>query len=235
MLASLKQAERTLAGAPVAGLPDGRLANARRSLGPVASGVSDRAYPLAKRVFDLVGGVVLLVPLGLVLVGLLMLNPWLNRGPVFFVQERMGRYGRPFRAWKLRTMAAAERIERGAFDPLDRHRITPLGQVLRRTRLDELPQVLNVLKGEMSLIGPRPDYYPHALVYADTVPGYRERHAVRPGISGLAQTEVGYVEGPEGVRAKVDADLHYVRHAGLRLDLWIVWRTLAVVLGQQGS
>ena len=196
---------------------------------------STPVYLRLKRLFDLLGCGVLLIPLALAALALLALNPWLNRGPLFFVQERMGQHGRPFRAWKLRTMAEASRIERGAFDPLDSHRITPLGHILRRTRLDELPQVVNVLRGEMSLIGPRPDYLPHALVYADTVPGYRERHAVKPGISGLAQTEVGYVDGPEGVRAKVAADLHYVRHAGLRLDLWIAWRTLAVVLGRQGA
>ena len=192
-------------------------------------------YALAKRGFDLLGAGVLLLPLALAALVLLGLNPWLNRGRLFFVQERMGQHGRPFRALKFRTMAAAAAIERGAIDPLDRHRITPLGHLLRRARVDELPQVLNVLRGEMSLIGPRPDYLPHAQVYCDTVPGYRERHAVKPGISGYAQTEVGYVDGPEGVRAKVEADLHYVRNAGLRLDLWIAWRTLAVVLGRQGA
>ena len=196
---------------------------------------SPTLYPLAKRLFDLGGAVVLLLPLLVVAVILLILNPWLNRGGLFFVQERMGQHGRPFRAWKLRTMVAADTIERGAFDPLDSHRITRLGRLLRCTRLDELPQVINVIRGEMSLIGPRPDYYPHALVYVDTVPGYRDRHKVKPGISGYAQTEVGYVDGLEGVRAKVAADLHYMRHAGFRLDLWIAWRTLAVVLGSQGA
>jgi lipopolysaccharide/colanic/teichoic acid biosynthesis glycosyltransferase len=214
--------------------PDRRRRRSSTRRTQVRSG-SSPAYLRIKRLFDLLGCGVLLIPLALAALALLALNPWLNRGPLFFVQERMGQHGRPFRAWKLRTMVAAEQIERGAFDPLDSHRITPLGHILRRTRLDELPQVVNVLRGEMSLIGPRPDYLPHALVYADTVPGYRERHAVKPGISGLAQTEVGYVDGPEGVRAKVAADLHYVRHAGLRLDLWIAWRTLAVVLGRQGA
>jgi lipopolysaccharide/colanic/teichoic acid biosynthesis glycosyltransferase len=147
----------------------------------------------------------------------------------------MGRGCRPFRAWKFRTMAPAPEIRRGAFDALEEHRITPLGRWLRRSRLDELPQVWNVLRGEMSLIGPRPDYLQHALVYLDQVPGYRERHAVRPGISGLAQTELGYVDGIEGVRAKVALDLHYVRHASPALDLWIAWRTLRVVIGRQGA
>jgi lipopolysaccharide/colanic/teichoic acid biosynthesis glycosyltransferase len=225
-------------GVPVARFAGRRAIDARRQRSsarplPVRSG-SLSLYPVVKRLFDLCGAVVLLMPLALATLALCLLNPLLNRGSLFYVQERMGRGGQPFNAWKLRTMVAAEQIERGAFDPLERDRITPLGQILRRSRLDELPQVVNVLRGEMSLIGPRPDYYPHALVYVDTVPGYRERHAVKPGISGLAQTEVGYVDGPEGVRAKVAADLHYVRHACLRLDLWILWRTLAVVLRRQG-
>ena len=226
------------AGAAAARWPGPRTLQGRRRRGTVGMAARRSAgagYLAAKRGLDLAGAAVLLIPFALAALVLLGLNPWLNRGGLFFVQERMGQHGRPFRAWKFRTMAAADSIERGAFDPLDRHRITPLGHLLRRARVDELPQVLNVLKGEMSLIGPRPDYLPHARVYCDTVPGYRERHAVKPGISGYAQTEVGYVDGPEGLRAKVQADLHYVRHAGFRLDLWIAWRTLAVVLGQKGA
>lgn len=113
--------------------------------------------------------------------------------------------------------------------------IARLGSVLRKTRLDELPQVINVIRGEMSLIGPRPDFYEHALVYLQTVPGYRERHAVLPGISGYAQIEVGYVDGLDGLRDKVAADLVYVRNASFRFDLWFTWRTLSVVLGRHGA
>jgi lipopolysaccharide/colanic/teichoic acid biosynthesis glycosyltransferase len=164
-----------------------------------------------------------------------MLNPWHNRGPLLFCQDRMGLGCRPFRAWKFRSMTEADTIDRGAFDALDTHRITPLGGILRRTRLDELPQVINVLRGEMSLIGPRPDFYEHALTYLDTIPGYRERHSVLPGISGHAQTEVGYVDGIEGMHAKVAADLVYVQNASLRFDLRITWRTLAVVAGRHGA
>lgn len=191
-------------------------------------------YRRAKRALDLLVAALLLLP-AFLLTALLLLNPGFNRGPLFFRQARMGLGCRPFQAWKFRTMAECQGPGRGAFDPLELHRITPLGGLLRRSRLDELPQVLNVLRGEMSLIGPRPDYWDHALHYLDAVPGYRERHAVRPGISGYAQTELGYAEGLDGVHAKVEADLLYVRHASLRLDLWIAWRTLAVVLGRQGS
>lgn len=192
-------------------------------------------YQAAKRALDLAGALLLLpVLLGVALL-LLLLNPLLNRGGLFFVQERMGQGGRPFRAWKFRSMRTAPQIARGPFDALERHRITRLGHLLRQTRLDELPQVLNVLAGDMSLIGPRPDFYPHARIYAEEVPGYRERHALRPGISGLAQVEVGYVDGRDGLQRKVAADLHYLQNASLRLDLWIAWRTLAVMLARQGS
>jgi lipopolysaccharide/colanic/teichoic acid biosynthesis glycosyltransferase len=192
-------------------------------------------YLAAKRAFDLVGVLLLVPALLAVALALALGNPVLNRGPLLFRQERMGQGGRPFRVWKFRSMAAAPEVARGPFDALEAHRITPLGQLLRQTRLDELPQVLNVIRGEMSLIGPRPDYYPHACVYAEEVPGYRARHALRPGISGLAQIEVGYVEGREGIRRKVAADLYYLRHASLRFDLWIAWQTLRVVLGRKGA
>ncbi|WP_210530307.1 sugar transferase [Rubellimicrobium arenae] len=192
------------------------------------------AYQAAKRAFDVAVSLVLMWPLLLVALGLLVLNPFLNNGSLFFVQERMGQNGRPFRAYKFRSMTDAPVIKRGAWDALDSDRITPLGAILRKARLDELPQVLNVLKGDMSLIGPRPDFIDHARVYVNEVPGYRERHAVRPGISGFAQTEVGYVDGLEGVHAKVAADLYYVRHASILFDLWIAGRTLQVILGRKG-
>ena len=87
----------------------------------------------------------------------------------------------------------------------------------------------------MSLIGPRPDYFDHAVHFLDEVPGYRERHSVRPGISGLARTEVGYVEGVEATRQKVNADLYYITNSGFALEFWILWRTFAVILGRAGA
>ena len=191
--------------------------------------------PLSKRLFDhgvallLLG---LLVPVGAVL---LVLNPFLNAGPLIYRQDRMGYRCRRFAAFKFRTMRRATGTARGAFDALDAERITLLGGFLRRSRLDELPQIINVLRGEMSLIGPRPDAYDHACVYLRDIAGYAERHSVRPGVSGLAQTELGYVDGIEGLRRKVALDLHYIAHASLRLDLWIAWRTILVVLARKGA
>lgn len=188
-----------------------------------------------KRTFDIVVSVLLLPLLAISALLLLALNPFHNRGPLFFVQTRMGRNCKPFKAIKFRSMTSVERVARGADCPLDEDRITPLGGFLRKSRIDELPQIINVLRGDMSLIGPRPDYFSHAKRYLREIPGYRARHMVRPGISGLAQTELGYAVGIEATRRKVQADLFYIANTNLALELWIFWRTLSVVAKRAGS
>nr|WP_281242702.1 sugar transferase [Citreimonas salinaria] len=190
---------------------------------------------MAKRSFDVVVSILLLPLLLICAVALLALNPFYNRGPLFFLQTRMGRNCKPFKAIKFRSMRPAERLSRGADGPLDADRITPLGSFLRKTRIDELPQIINVLRGDMSLIGPRPDYFSHARRYLREIPGYKSRHVVRPGISGLAQTELGYAVGIEATRRKVQADLYYITNTNMRLELWIFWRTLTVVAKRAGS
>lgn len=193
-------------------------------------------YPILRRMAELGFCVAVLVPANLVVAAtLLVLNPFLNPGPLFYRSLRMGRNCRPFHAYKYRTMRVALGPgRRGPDDPVERDRVTPLGRFLRRSRIDELPQVLNVLRGQMSLIGPRPDDFAHARVYLRTVPGYRERHAVRPGLSGLAQVTLGYVEGRAGTAAKTEIDLRYIAEAGARLDLWIFWRTMRTVIDLTG-
>jgi lipopolysaccharide/colanic/teichoic acid biosynthesis glycosyltransferase len=190
---------------------------------------------LAKRAFDILLACILLVPLCGFAMILLVLNPFMNAGPLLFHQKRMGYQCVPFTAFKFRSMVPTKTAARGAFDALEADRITRLGRLIRRVRIDELPQVINVLRGEMSLIGPRPDSYDHACVYLRDVAGYAARHQVMPGISGFAQTEIGYVDGLEGVQRKVAADAYYIAHASLAFDLWITWRTLCVVLGQRGA
>ena len=192
-------------------------------------------YSLFKRSFDICIALLLLVPMIVTGIALLMVNRFGNKGPLLFIQTRMGQDCVPFRALKFRSMTTAAPTARGAFDALETARITPLGCFLRKSRLDELPQALNVLKGEMSLIGPRPDFYEHALIYLQDVPGYRDRYAVRPGITGLAQTEIGYVEGLEALERKIAADLTYIRNRCVRMDLWITWRTMQVVFGHRGN
>lgn len=188
----------------------------------------------SKRFFD-IGLSILLLPLfAIVAIALVVLNPFFNRGPLMYYQRRMGLGGQPFQARKFRTMMPAKAIVRGAYDGLEEDRIAHMGRILRKARIDELPQIINVLRGEMSLIGPRPDLYEHACIYMKTVSGYSARHQIMPGISGYAQTQVGYVDGEEGVQRKVAADLYYIGHANLRLDLWILWRTLCVIAAREG-
>jgi lipopolysaccharide/colanic/teichoic acid biosynthesis glycosyltransferase len=130
------------------------------------------------------------------------------------------------------------------FDPNDRsakwtmkgdQRVTRVGRLLRRTRLDEVPQLWNVLKGEMSLVGPRPEQVPLARRLAQLTPHYHRRHAVKPGITGWAQINMGYCGSAEESLRKLEYDLFYVRHTSLRLDLEVAYRTVSVVLTGKGS
>jgi lipopolysaccharide/colanic/teichoic acid biosynthesis glycosyltransferase len=193
-------------------------------------------YLLGKRALDLGFSTLVLLP-AMAIVGLflVLLNPVFNPGPLLFTQNRMGRDCKPFRAIKFRTMAGERVAGRGPNDPVETDRITPLGRMLRITRFDELPQIINVYRGDMSLIGPRPDDFDHATYYLRHIPEYRHRHMVRPGISGLAQTELGYAEGLEATRLKTATDIDYIRRASLRLDLWIFWRTMVTVWTMRGT
>jgi len=193
------------------------------------------SFIIAKRVFDVVASIFLLPTLVGATVVLLILNPFMNKGKLLFFQVRMGKDCKAFVAYKFRSMSKVDKISRGADDPLESHRISRFGRLIRKTRVDELPQLINVLKGDMSLIGPRPDFFNHARRYVRQVPGYRNRHSVRPGISGLAQTEIGYVEGADATAAKVRADIYYINNASLKLDAWIFYRTLVTIFLHRGA
>lgn len=152
-----------------------------------------------------------------------------SRGPTLYRQRRIGRDGRPFDVLKLRTMVdGAEHIGAGLAVDENDSRITRVGAFLRRTSLDELPNLLNVLRGEMSLIGPRPTVPVQVERYT---PRQRGRLAIRPGITGWAQVN-GRASLPWSER--IELDLYYIEHRSLALDLRILWRTPAMVLGGSG-
>jgi lipopolysaccharide/colanic/teichoic acid biosynthesis glycosyltransferase len=152
-----------------------------------------------------------------------------SRGHPIYRQRRIGRGGRPFDVLKLRTMVdGAERMGAGLAINENDSRITRVGALLRRTSLDELPNLLNVLRGEMSLIGPRPTVPVQVERYT---PRQRGRLAIKPGITGWAQVN-GRASLPWSER--IELDLHYIEHRSLALDLHILWRTLAIVLGGSG-
>ena len=185
--------------------------------------------------FDLFCGLVALPIIAILSVALLVLNPLLNRGPLFFTQMRAGLDGREFRMWKFRTMVFSEAEARDPNAPVEEGRITPLGRIMRKTRIDELPNFFNVLRGEMSVVGPRPDAVSHAEHYSDNVIGYWERHRVKPGITGLAQVEHGYVEDEDATAIKAKYDNIYVRRSCGRLDLYIIARTFFVMIRGFGA
>lgn len=181
---------------------------------------------------DRVAAAVLLALLSPVLAGLVV-AVWATSGrPAFFLQPRLGKDGRPFRMVKLRTMrpgAPTEFLPDGSTKVVGGDsRLTPLGGMLRSTSLDELPQLVNVLRGEMSLIGPRPDLVEQVELYDDVA---RQKLLVRPGITGLAQVS-GRNALPWRERLRVDAE--YARSVSLRTDLWIAMRTVVVAVRRQG-
>jgi lipopolysaccharide/colanic/teichoic acid biosynthesis glycosyltransferase len=196
---------------------------------------ANKLFWINKRIFD-ISVSLLLLPL-LILIGIILfiLNRFFNSGELFFIQERMGKNCEVFFAIKFRTMTYTREITRKYNDPIEINRITPLGRILRKMRIDELPQVLNVLKGEMSLIGPRPDYYLHALKYLENVEGYRERHAIRPGITGLSQIRLGYAETLEATSNKTSIDNYYIQNLGYIIELKIIFNTILIIIKGLGK
>jgi sugar transferase (PEP-CTERM system associated) len=153
-----------------------------------------------------------------------------SRGPVFFIQERVGVRGRSFRLIKFRTMRPLEKDADGVWQRDNASRVTRLGAVLRRYRLDELPQCLNILRGDMSLVGPRPEMLSNVATFSAVIPFYNLRHEVRPGLTGWAQVRAGYSMSSEEVTRKLCYDLYYIKHLSLRFDLRILFDTVKFVL-----
>lgn len=191
-------------------------------------------YWRVRSMIDILGALLLLPVVACLALFLLVLNPLFNPGPLLYRQQRMGKACTPFLAFKFRTMTCGAPA-RGANDPVEVDRITPLGGILRRMGLDELPQAVNVLRREMSLIGPRPDCIHHAEEFLTEIPEYQRRFVIRPGMSGLSQIKLGYAVGLDATRAKALTDIDYIDRAGLALDLWIVWRTLVTVVNGRGD
>lgn len=195
------------------------------------------AYQKLKRAVDLIIATAV-SPIVVLLVGLgaLMIKRD-SEGPVFFRQRRMGFRGKEFDVYKLRTMTEGHNGENREFSMTKSvdQRITKVGSFLRRTRLDELPQIYNIIRGEMSWIGPRPEAVSLSKWYEREIPFYRYRHMVRPGISGWAQVNQGHVTDVGEVHEKLQYDFYYVKNLSYWLDIIIALRTLRVVLSGFGA
>jgi putative colanic acid biosynthesis UDP-glucose lipid carrier transferase len=183
-----------------------------------------------KRVFDLLLTVPALLFLSPLLFAIAILVAITSPGPIFFLQDRYGLDGRRFRVIKFRTMTVTESGDQPGLQQARRDdpRVTPLGRILRRWSLDELPQLFNVLRGEMSLVGPRPHAVEHNEHYRKLIPGYMQRHVFPPGITGLAQVEGFRGETPDlhAMANRVDADLRYQKEWSISLDVRILLRTV---------
>jgi exopolysaccharide biosynthesis polyprenyl glycosylphosphotransferase len=192
-------------------------------------------YRLFKRLLDLAVGLILLVIL-LVIYPFFALLILIDSGrPVIYQQERLGRGGKPYVIYKFRTMRNKSDMVREALvtannDP----RVTRVGRFMRKSHLDELPQVINVLRGEMSLVGPRSERSELVILFQTRIPFYRARLLVKPGITGWAQIHQNYAENVEETAVKLEYDLYYIEHASFWMDINILMRTVGAVLGFKG-
>jgi exopolysaccharide biosynthesis polyprenyl glycosylphosphotransferase len=186
------------------------------------------------------GADILLSVVGLVLSAIPMLFTaiavWLESGsPVIYRQERVGQHGRRFTVLKFRSMRLDAESDTPVWAREGDNRVTRVGRVIRLTRLDELPQFFNVLRGDMSFVGPRPERPYFVELLAKEIPFYHERHAVKPGLTGWAQVKYRYGASIEDATEKLRYDLYYIKHLSVVFDLTIVFDTVKVILFRKGA
>lgn len=189
-------------------------------------------YSFIKRTLDIVFAslaFVISLPFVLFFIALIKID---SPGPALFIQERVGLNGKIFNIYKLRTMRMDAEINGPQWASTDDPRITKLGHFLRKTRIDELPQFVNVLRGDMSLVGPRPERAFFLVKFNHEVPGFTNRLTVKPGLTGWAQVNGGYELTP---KEKLILDLHYIEHRSIILDIRIMFKTIKVVLTGEGA
>jgi len=184
------------------------------------------AYEAGKRLLDIVAaaaGLLLTAPLLPFLVLAIRLD---SRGPAIYHQTRVGLHGRNFRIYKFRTMGTDAEAGGVRWAGVDDPRVTRVGRFLRKTRLDELPQLWNILRGEMSLVGPRPERPEFVGALSKQIPHYRQRHLIKPGLTGWAQIHYGYAASADDAERKLCYDLYYLKHRSIDLDVAILIRTI---------
>jgi sugar transferase (PEP-CTERM system associated) len=195
-----------------------------------------RALLAAKRVFDIALSLFGLIVGFPVMLAVALLVKLTSRGPIFYHQERVGLGGRTFEVHKFRSMRQdAEAATGPVWSRKNDSRITPTGRFLRRTRLDELPQMWNVLRGDMSIVGPRPERPTFVAELTEKIPFYGQRHVVKPGLTGWAQVRYTYGASVEDAIQKLQYDLYYIKNLSLALDLVIVLETIKTVVLRRGA
>lgn len=191
-----------------------------------------RGYLLFKRVCDIFVsfGALMVLWLPMVIVGVLIRVD--SDGPALFCQERLGKNGRPFTMYKFRSMRMDAELNGPQWASKDDCRCTKVGRVLRKSRIDELPQLINILRGDMSFVGPRPERACFYDEFEKYIPHFRQRLLVQPGLTGHAQVNGGYELKPE---EKIVYDLEYIANRSVKMDLQCLWKTVMVVFSHDGA
>ncbi|ALU43242.1 exopolysaccharide biosynthesis polyprenyl glycosylphosphotransferase [Pseudoalteromonas rubra] len=196
--------------------------------------LSNKRTQIMKRVADVLGSLVILLmtlPISILFAVLIKLE---SKGPIFYKQRRTGQYNEEFEIIKFRSMAQDAEKHGAKWASAHDSRVTRVGKFIRKTRIDEIPQLINVLRGEMSLVGPRPEREIFIKVLEEEIPYYRFRHAVKPGVTGLAQVSYPYGASIEDAVWKHKYDIHYIKHHSSLLDISILFRTVKTVLFGMG-
>ena len=202
---------------------------------PFSRSNQNKLYVYYSRIFDIAFSLIGLTGFFLIAPILWVINLFANKGSFFYTQERVGKNGIPFTIYKLRTMVQDAEKNGAVFATANDNRITPFGKFLRKTRLDELPQFINVLKGDMAVIGPRPERPIFVNEISATIPLYQTRHVIKPGLTGWAQVNYSYGSNLEDSLMKLRYDLYYIKHRSIYLDLNIVFKTITTVLFYRGQ
>ena len=205
------------------------------SIMPDARITANHAYEFWHQSINVISSLFGMVLFALVAPLLMLLNPFFNKGPLFYVQKRVGKNGKEFNLIKFRSMVEDAEKNGARMSAKDDQRVTPLGKLLRRSRMDELPQFWSVLKGEMNLIGPRPERKYFIDQWKDLLPQFESRNLIKPGITGWAQVKYPYGENVEDSAKKLEYDLYYLKNRSIILDIRIIYKTVYTMIVSKGQ
>ncbi len=196
---------------------------------------NNQLYLLIVKIMETFISIIGLLFGGILVPFIVLINAFGNRGKLFYTQERVGKNGKTFQILKFRTMVENAEKAGAVFSTPNDSRTTPFGKILRKTRIDEIPQFINILKGDMAVIGPRPERPIFVKEIAEIMPFYETRHVIKPGLTGWAQVSYSYGESIEDSLIKLQYDLYYIKHRSIFLDLNIAIKTISTVLFYKGQ